>query len=75
MTQVAGKENKKYNKDFEILNYQLHYKGMCLRDPWTSPADPPYFHGTRLEYQWIYVMATQWFGCALLNSVAWRLEI
>ena len=49
--QVAAKENKKSNKDFERLNYQLHYKGMCLRDPWTSPGDPPYFHGTRLEYQ------------------------
>ena len=50
--QVAGKENKKSYKDYKICNYQLHYKVMCFRDPWTSPADPPYFHGTRLEYQW-----------------------
>jgi hypothetical protein len=80
MMQVAGKENTKSNKDYERFDSQLHYKGICLRDPWKSPADPHISteHGSNISDMYIprmYVMATEWFYCALLNSVARRSKI
>jgi len=73
MMQVVGKENKK--NPTKILK-DLITKFITKVCAYGIPGRRQEIPHTSTEHGWnisgIYVMATQWFYCALLNSAAWR---